>query len=255
MLWHKTWLDTRIRFFAGFGLMTVAAVAIVMAFPRLRELAEGFPASGGRSGLGAQIEQAIQIARNFRGYEWTQWFSRTPSQLGTLFAVILGSGSLLSRGSEGTGLFTLSLPVSRARLVTTRAAVGAIELFIMAAVPSLLIPLTAPAVGESYAIGATVVHALCLFAGWILFFSLALFLSTVWDDLWKPMLLACGTAVCIAMAEILFNGVGRVGPFALMSGADFFFTGHVPWIGWVISAALSSAIVYAATVNFTNRDF
>jgi ABC-2 type transport system permease protein len=256
MLWHKTWLDTRIRFFAGLGLMVISVVGIVMAHPQLMRLAQSYTVPpGGGGALEARIEDALKLSSQFTGYVWTQWFRQTPTQLGTLFAVILGSGGLLSRGADGNGLFTLSLPVSRARLVTTRAAVGVVELLAMAVVPALLIPVTAPWVGESYPISAALVHAFCLFLGWTVFFSLALFLSTVWDDIWKPLLLACSIAVALSMAEMFSSTINHLGPFALMSGETFFRTGQLPWIGWLASAVASSAIVYGATVNFTNRDF
>jgi len=41
----------------------------------------------------------------------------------------------------------------------------------------------------------------------------------------------------------------------MMSGEQFFLKGQVPWIAWLISAAVSSAVVYGATINFTNREF
>ena len=50
----------------------------------------------------------------------------------TLFAVLLGTGGLLSQASGGGALFTLSLPVSRNRLLGVRAATGLAELLVLA---------------------------------------------------------------------------------------------------------------------------
>src|SRR5207237_8905801 len=104
----------------------------------------------------------------------------------TLFSVLLGTGGLLSQ-SSGV-LFTLSLPVSRNRLLAVRAASGLAELFLLALVPSFVIPLFAPAIGERYAIGTLFVAALCVFVAVSIFFTLALLLSRVFVDPLLPSL-------------------------------------------------------------------
>ena len=84
------------------------------------------------------------------------------TQMLSLFAVLLGTGGLLSQASGGGALFTLSLPVSRKRLLGVRAATGLAELLALAFVPPLLLPLLSPAVGQSYGIGDALVHGACL---------------------------------------------------------------------------------------------
>src|SRR5205085_10625883 len=123
-----------------------------------------------------KIREAAELKRTFRGFIWSQWFRQTPTQLGTIFAILLGSGGLLSQGSSGQ-LFTLSLPISRAELVGARAATGLAEWLAIALVPSVLIPLLSLSVGESYALSTAIVHGVCIFVGGGVFFSLAVLLS------------------------------------------------------------------------------
>jgi hypothetical protein len=67
-----------------------------------------------------EVREAAVLASSYRGYVWSQWYRQNLIQLWTIFAVILGTGGLLSQMSGGGGLFTLSLPVSRRELLTVR---------------------------------------------------------------------------------------------------------------------------------------
>jgi len=254
MLWYKSWLDTRWRFLIGLMLLVLAAASAVLAYPKVLQLMPMVPTSAGGE-LGRRIQEAAQLSREYRGYIWSQWFRQTPCQLGTLFAVLLGSGSLFGHGSgEGT-LFTLSLPVSRSQLVTIRAATGLGQLFAMAIVPSLVLPLLSPAVGESYGIGSALVHGGCLFVAGAVFFSLALLLSTVFTDIWRPLLITCALGVILSLCESFAGAIGRYGIFAVMNGETYFRTGQLPWVGWTAAAAISAALLYGATRSVEQQDF
>jgi len=104
-LWHKAWCETRTRF----ALAVVGVVAAVL--------------------LGALGETGLHQAA----------FGESTSTLYVLLVVLLGSGTLRQERALGTIGFTLSLPVTRARLFWTRAAVGAAQVAVLAALPALLV--------------------------------------------------------------------------------------------------------------------
>src|ERR1051325_11010294 len=169
MLWYKSWLDTRWRFLIGFVLMTCAAFYVVGPWPRVKALLPQLSMLDTGSGLiGQKIREAAELQKTYRGFVWSQWFRQTPTQTGTLLAILLGSGGLLSQGSAGQ-LFTLSLPVSRSELVRARASAGLLEWLAMAVVPSLLIPMLSASVGERYAMSDALVHGVCIFVGGAVF--------------------------------------------------------------------------------------
>jgi hypothetical protein len=255
MLWYKAFLDTRGRFLIGLALLPCTAVFMVLAYPRVAALLPSLPPVDASGALGRQIGEAIELTRDYRGYVWTQWFRQTPTSAGALFAALLGTGGLAAAASGGGALFTLSLPVSRHRLIAVRAATGLAQWLALAAVASLAIPLVSPAIGESYSPRAALVHAVCLFAGGAVIYSLALFLSTVFGDLWRPWLIALAVALPIAFAEQLAPGVSPVAVFGVMTGEHFFRTGSVPWLGLLTTTIISAALVYGAAVNFAHRDF
>ncbi|PYQ29008.1 MAG: hypothetical protein DMF56_12040 [Acidobacteria bacterium] len=252
MLWYKSWLETRWRFFIGLGLLICSAMGGVFTYPHFMKLMASVPMPNLPGRIGERIHEAVALAHTYRGFVWSQWWRQNLAQTGTLFAILLGIASLFSP-SRGA-LFTLSLPASRKRLMGTRAMTGLGELFVIAIIPSLLIPLLAPAIGERYNAGDALVHAACFFVVATTFFCLALLLSTVFSDPWRPLLITLGIAIVIGIADQILE-VPFVGVFRVMSGESWFRSGRLPWLGLAGSIAASAFIYYGALVNLTRRDF
>ncbi|HEY3053006.1 MAG TPA: hypothetical protein VGK04_06395 [Thermoanaerobaculia bacterium] len=251
MLWYKSWLETRWRFLIGLVLLLCSAAATVFTYPQILKL---LPlAAPSASGVIAQrIRESVELAREYRGYVWSNWFRQNLAQWATLFAVLLGTAGMLA--SSGGALFTLSLPISRPRLLGIRAATGLAELFVLAFVPSLLIPLLSPAIRQSYGAGTALIHSACLFIAVSVFFSLAFLLSTIFDDPWRPLLIALAIAFALALIDQLLH-IQAFSLYRVMSAETYFRMGRVPWGGLLASAAASALLYYAAVANIARRDF
>lgn len=253
MLWYRSWVETRWRFLIGLAVLMCSAAGIVSLWPRVVELmplASNLQVNGT---IGRKIRESVDLQREYPGYVWSQWFRQNLTNFGTLLAALLGTGGLLSHRSAG--MFMLSLPVSRKRVIGTRAATGLAELFVLALVPSLLIPMLSPTVGKAYGIGDTVVHSVCFFFAVAVFFSLALLLSTVFNDVWKPLLMTLAAATVLFVFEQFALPESRYGIFRVMSAEAWFRNGQVPWMGLLASAAASAAMLYGAVANIARRDF
>ena len=252
MIWYKSWLETRWRFWIGLALLLCSAVANVVIYPKLLGLIPAAP-PGGNGELAREIREAIELSREYRGYIWSHWFGQNLRNLGTLFAVILGTGGILSQRAGGA-LFTLSLPLSRKRILGVRAATGLAELLVLVVVPSLLIPLVSPAIQRSYGAGDALVHSFCFFIVTTVFFSLALLLSTSFSDPWRPLVITLAVAFVLSIVDQAIRNASY-GIFRVMSAELYFRTGHLPWGGLLASAAVSAALYYAAVANVARRDF
>jgi hypothetical protein len=252
MLWYKSWLETRWRFLIGLVLLICSALSTVFTYPQVMKLLPLVPAHLDGE-IGRRVREAAELARSFHGYVWSNWFRQNLPQTWTLFAVLIGTGGFLSHSSGGGTLFTLSMPVSRNRLLGVRSMTGLIELFVLAFVPSLLIPLFSPTIGQHYGVGSALVHSVCLFIAGSVFFSLAALLSTMFNDIWRPLLIALAIAIVISIIEQASQI--SFGIFHVMHGESYFRTGALPWAGLLASAALSVALQYAAATNITRRDF
>jgi ABC-type transport system involved in multi-copper enzyme maturation permease subunit len=254
MLWYKAFLDTRGRFLIGLALLPCAAIFMVLTYPRVVALLPAVSGIDTTGAIGQQIGEAIELSRDYRGYVWSQWFRQTPTSTGALFAALLGTGGLAASAAGGT-LFMLSLPASRMRLMAVRAGSGLAQWLVLALVSSLAIPLSSPAVAESYHFGTALVHGLCLFVGGAVIYSLALLLSTLFADLWRPWLIALAIVMPLAFVEQMVPGSSPVGLSSVMTGEQFFRTGELPWAGLAVATAVSGALLYVAALNFSRRDF
>jgi ABC-type transport system involved in multi-copper enzyme maturation permease subunit len=255
MLWYKSWLDTKWRFAIGLAVLLLSAGGTVLGYPRLLQMMPVAAELRLEGEVGRRIGEAIELSREYRGHVWRHWFAQEMSQQWTLFAVLLGTGGLLSQASRGGGLFTLSLPVSRQLLLAIRAATGLAELLVLALLPSLAIALLSPAIAQSYSPVEALVHAICMFVGGSVLFSLTFLLSTVFDDLWRPPLIVLCVAVVVGLAETVFRDVWPYSLFAVMRGESYFRAGLVPWFGLLASAAVSAGLLYGAARNIERHDF
>jgi ABC-2 type transport system permease protein len=259
MLWYKAWLETRWRFLIGLVLLVCSAAAIVLVYTRVMGLVQPLvplvPSVDAGSDIGRELREAADLLRSYRGYIWSQWFRQNMPQIWAIFAVMLGTGGLLTQTSRGGALYTLSMPVSRARLVGVRAATGLGELLVLAIVPTLVLPLLSPLVGQTYGVGDAVVHGACLFIRGAVFFSLAFLLSTVFADVWRPALIAVCALAAVGFVEQVFHDALPTAWFHVMSAESYFRGGGVPWPGLIVSALVSTAMLYGAVENISRRDF
>lgn len=257
MLWQKAWRETRGRFITGLVLLTVMTGASVYDYlatqrllPMLNSTAITPPGQG--PGLAGMIAEAIELQKDFRGFMFYRAFRDNLTQMGVLFAVLLGCGGLLSESKKGSALFTLSLPITRKQLLGVRTATGLLQCFAIAMIPPLIIPVLAPAIGQQFSVIDALAHGLCLFFVGALFFSLASFLSTMFGDIWRPLLIAFFVACAAVIVQM---AVPDFGLFRVMSGEAYFRTGALPWMGFLTTAVLASALLYSAAETLERRDF
>jgi hypothetical protein len=255
MLWYKSWLETRWRFLIGLAILMLSVAGTVFAYPRVERLLPMVPSIDTSSLVGQRIKAIADLSRTYAGYIWAQWLRQNNVQMLSLFAAILGAGGLLSQAAGGGGLFTLSLPVSRDRLFGVRAATGLTELAVLAFVPSLLLPLLSPSVGQTFGVGAALAYGICAFVAAAVLFSATCLLSTVFNDIWRPALIVCAVASAIGVLEPFFGPLSRYSLFGIMDGETYFRNGGLPWLGLIASAAASAAMLVAASRNLARQDF
>jgi len=255
MLFYKSWLETRWRFVIGLALLMLSAGGLVVSYPTVAKLVPTVPSLDLSGEIGQRLKEAADIQSTYRGYIWSQWFNQNMSSLGMLFAVLLASGNPLTQGSRGAAQFTLSMPASRSRMLAVRAATGLGQLAAFAFLPSLFIVVMSPGIGERYGVTNIIVHGVCWLAGVAVFYSLTLLFSTIFDDIWRPILLGCGAAVISGLLGLVWTDFATYGIHAVMSGERYFRAGSLPWPGLAISVAAAALLFYGATVYLERRDF
>ena len=209
MLWYKSWIDTRWRFVLTLVVLVVFACGTVMSFPMVQRLVAQIPQTPviADEELQQEFTDSLEAMRTFTGYAWTQWFAGNFIGLLTLAAALLGAGSPLVRSGTGA-LFSLALPASRERWIGTRAGVGLAELFVLALAPSIAFTVLAPIVDQQFSLVDAVVYGLCAFVIASAFFAVSMLLSTLFNDVWRPMLLTVVAAIVVAGIGTLFPDGG-----------------------------------------------
>ena len=254
MLWYKAWLETRWRFLIGLLLLVASAIGAVMMYPKVLEL---MPLAtsvdvGGEMGRGSTRRWSCRAT--IAATCGRSGFVRTSCSWGRSSPCCSASAAWSrNAATRSCSRSRCRFPGIASSLFASRSAWP--SCFILCVVPQLVIPMVSPAVGQAYAVGDGLVHALCAFVAAGVFFSLAFLLSTVFSDVWRPLLIALGIALALACLELFVDGASRYGVFEVMSAESYFRTGSLPWIGLLLSAAASAALLYAAASNIARRDF
>jgi len=252
MLFQHAFLETRWRFLIGLVLLPVSAAFVALSYPQVTALSQSvIPAPG--TALGREIAEAMELSKTYGGYVWSQWFQQNGAQLAGLFAAIIGTGGLLSQ-TAASRLFTLSLPVSRERLLAARAAAGLGQMLALTVVPALVIVLVSPLVGRSFPLLDALAYALCAFVGSAVFFSVAFFFSSLFGSVWAPIVLTlCAGAALGALDRI--TGADRFSLIRMVHGESYFRGHGLPWPMLAVSLAVSATLLYAGTRLVARQDF
>jgi hypothetical protein len=229
MLWYKGWLETRIKLLIGF---------IWVGWFLGAEYFRGLKAPAGLVGLAVAatfIGAAVPVFLAGAGVNTQPAFQAT-------------------KGLHGSTLFTLSLPVSRLRLLTTRAGFGWLVLAgtigIMCCGMWILFPVlraATPAAEMLEYAGALVACA----SG---FYSISVLLATFLDDLWRMW----GSMIAVGALWALFNETSlpaSVNIFRAMSDRSPLITHTMPWTAMGLSLGLAAILFFAALKIVQSREY
>jgi hypothetical protein len=136
-------------------------------------------------------------------------------------------------------------------------ATGLLQLLVLAFIPSLVIPVLAPAIGESQGIADVLLHGVSVFVGATAFFGLAMLLSSMSSSMWPPILISCGVVFVVAFCEAVLSAARSLpfGIFKMMRGDLHFTAAALPWISWVVTALGSALLLWSSARVIEQRDF
>jgi ABC-type transport system involved in multi-copper enzyme maturation permease subunit len=245
MLIYKAWLETRWRFWAGLALLVAISIYTVARAPNIIQAREQF-----RPGEHIMYAQYIFILL-YKGYLQTLWI---------LAAVMLGMGGLWREKSSGVAALTLSLPVSRRRLVLVRSAVGAAEAIVLAVIPTILIWGLSLLYGNSYPLRDALLHSALMIGGGLIFYGCGVLLSHLMQGEFSTPTL--GLSMCLVLF-IVFHvlRLESINPFDLMSGKHhldpntFLLRGDLPLPLLGVYLAVTATTIFIAVKISERRDF
>jgi ABC-2 type transport system permease protein len=245
VLIEKAWHETRTRFLASALILTLLGMSTVFRAVPTIEAWESFHPT-------EVMPYALYVWLSLsHGYLMFFWL---------ICAVILGLGGLVREHAAGTAGFTLSLPVSRAAWVGSRALVGASEALVLALIPGSLVALLSPLIGRPYALSQALLFGVLMGCGGMVFYGVAFLLS----HLLRGEYAAPGVALSVTAAVYVLVKLPELGAFdvfKLMTGSEYMVEGtyllgpDFPVLRLIGSLAMTALLVGASTLVAQRREF
>lgn len=210
---------------------------------------------------GVNPQQLISLLGDYDGIVWWNWFNAVLLELLPLYAVIVGTSFIAyscppAGGSRKAAcLFTISLPVSRRRILLTHAALTAIEIFLVAVAPSLFYLIASGLAGRRFSYWNAVIYLLLLALGGMVFLAFSFLLAVIFSNQWKAIIIGVSIVVALHWPFGRFEEYAWWNVYHLMSGETYLRYGQIPWIGLFVSLAVSALMVFAAARIYERRDF
>jgi hypothetical protein len=235
MLWFKAWLETRWRFVFMLGSIVMVWLAPQWLPSFGIRLPPGVPAS--RLWMAIHLGSVILyiVAANFLAG------SGVNSQ--TTYAA--------TSGFHGSMLFTLSLPVSRRRLLMVRAGLGALQTSVLVAIMAGYTVTQQPG-------GASVFEALEYIARAIVctmaVYALSVLMACVLDEMWQ-FYVATFCWIAFYLLQSRFAIISWVSPLRGMTLFSYPVTAPVPWAPIIASLALAGVFLCASMLVLQRKEY
>jgi hypothetical protein len=230
MLWYKGWLETQFKLLLSVCLL----VAFLIFFGTTKAPPQAKPVAG--------------------------LILFTKSQLVILFTWLAGAGIATqpsfqaAKGLHGSTLFTLSLPVSRFRLLAVRAGLGFLE------VSALIVAMCCglwelfPGLKGAVARSEMIEYALTLIVSASTFYFISALLATFLDDVWRMW----GGMIVYAALWGLSSWVALPAPvdiFRAIGDGSPVISHTMPWSAMTFSLGLSAILFFAALKIVQAREY
>jgi ABC-2 type transport system permease protein len=182
-----------------------------------------------------------------------------------ILAIFLGLGGLLREQRNRTAIFTLSLPVSRFRLIGTQLIVGVSEMAVLSLLPAVFIPSLSTLVHESYPFVEALHFSLLWFACGSLIFATAFLLSVVLSGEYTGPVV-CYVLLVLQALIMTSTAVGRhyrlnlmwtMGEFGRMhwdSQHKFLISDSLPWARLLILMLIALGMLALASRIANKQD-
>jgi ABC-2 type transport system permease protein len=193
MLLYKAWRESSMRFLISAGV--IAALCLMYALLHK----QFYPG----------IAHEHPGVRNYLQYiHWTV-FGGVVRGLLQLSCLLLGLGGLQRDRRQNTLGFTLALPVSRFRIVASRAALGLVQVLALTAIPTMILPAASHLAGQQLPFDYAVRFIPLWFAGGCFTFAISFVASALFASEYVSLAVAYVTYI-FYLAAVRHPYLGRV---------------------------------------------
>ncbi|MGD0901658.1 MAG: hypothetical protein ABR924_01835 [Terracidiphilus sp.] len=235
MLWYKAWLETRWRF-----VFMLGSIVLLWFAPHFLPFF-GFRLPPGV--LASRIWMAVHIGSVLLYIVAANFLAGSGVNSQTTYAV--------TSGFHGSMLFTLSLPVSRRRLLLVRAGLGALLTGVLVAVMAGYTLFQRPeGVSALQALEYIARAIACTMA----VYALSVLMACVLDEMWQ-FYAACFCWIAFYLLQSRFAVVSWVSPLRGMTLFSYPLTAPIPWAPIVASLALAGVFLCASALVLQRKEY
>lgn len=240
--WYKSWCETRTVIFLGIATIAAACIFIVFHQQSMRD---------------SSSEPLTYVA-----LIWKAVYDSFGSDLFLIVCMALGSGGLLQEKAHGTSGFTLALPISRRRILFTRAFVGYCGILVMALTPAIVLPLSSCFIGQQYSVTQALGFSLLWACCGSIFYAYTFFLAHLMEGEFSAMLVVVASLMAYRFLMVILH-LPMLNIFSLVNGEDtpFFdetthlLVGPMPWLTLLVMLSVASVFVFLAVRRMEPVDF
>jgi ABC-2 type transport system permease protein len=236
VLWYKAWLESRSRFLTCLATLTIFVVVFV-----------GHAQEFIRPEWKADYNRLLFVTQQFVVIIWI------------LAVVLLGMGGIVREKATGTSSLTLSLPVSRARLLGVRVGVGVLEAIALGVVPWSAIFVVSSLARMPILASQVEFYVMLLIGCGLTYFAMAVLVSSLVEGEYTAPAVAFGV---VLLSAIMFDAWLR--PFNLwrlvtgdyyVDRRTFLLSGHFPWRGMLVSVSAAALMFLTSVKVIQKREF
>jgi hypothetical protein len=234
MLWYKGWRETRIR-------LLIAVVMMAFYLTAFHFIQATAPPPGAKPAAAFALGATIFIVMFY------SWLAGAGIATQAAFQA--------TKGLHGSTLFTLSLPVSRFRLLAVRASIGWLEMSGLIAAWCCGCWLLLPVVRGSVTAMDTFEYVIALIACGSSLYYLSVLLATFLDDLWRMWggMLAFGGLWLLSNYARLPVSVNIVR--AMLGESSPLLAHTMPWATMAFSLGLAAVLFFTALKIAQAREY
>jgi hypothetical protein len=154
-------------------------------------------------------------------------------------------------GFHGSMFFTLSLPVSRRRLLFARAGLGALLTCLLVVIMAGYILHLRP---EATSALQALVYLTRVIACTLPIYALAVLLACVLDEMWQFMG-ACFFWIAVFLLQAKFDWIARISPLRGMSLNCYPITAPMPWVPVAASLVLTGLLMWVSVAVLQRKEY
>jgi ABC-2 type transport system permease protein len=246
-IWKKELSSVQFKLIIGLLIFVAMAVVIPFLYDQILNIIKNVQ-------VPEMFKNQANMLTNYNYYIWSQWFGKNLFQMGTILAIIFGSGMISSEVSQNTIQFLLVKPILRKKVFLIKYIVNALALASVVIISTLALYISVIIKGGSFPISVLLQNMVMAALGCIVIYSMAVYWSTVFDQPMKAAMVSGLVALIIAIPGFI-PGLKMFSVYYHMTGYEILMGKSLSLSVILVFGMISAVIYILGQKRFEGRDF